>query len=452
MLRTARHIAIDVGTRSIKGTVVDAEKMALGTVRRRPSPGPLEGRPDGFHELDALDVVDTVRQLIAELAADAPGWDGILLCGQMGGLVFASESGEPLSNYISWLDRRTSGAFFEAFTGRIGAEGRERLGNEVRAPLPLPYLCWLAESGGLPRESAFPLTLPDFVAANLTGGVPVIERTGMTGSMDVQTQNWPRDLLDGLGLGGLRLPRVVDFRHVVGHCDTGGTRVPVYAAVGDHQCALAGTLLREGELSINISTGSQVAMVTRTPEIGDYQLRPFFDDSWLRTVTNIPAGRALNALVKLLTELAEATGTEIDDPWSYIFERSDAVEETDIVANLAFFPSPVEGRGSLSGLHEGNLSVGHLFRAVFERMASYYQEFGARLSPERGWERLVFSGGLAQSSALLRRLVCERLRAEHRVTASTEETLIGLLVLARVVSGLDGSVADACNSLRRQAH
>jgi len=34
-----------------------------------------------------------------------------------------------------------------------------------------------------------------------------------------------------------------------------------HTTVGDHQCALAGVLLEEGELSINVSTGSQVAAI-----------------------------------------------------------------------------------------------------------------------------------------------------------------------------------------------
>ena len=76
--------------------------------------------------------------------------------------------------------------------------------------------------------------------------------------------------------------------------------------MGDHQAALAGAFLGERELSLNISTGSQASLFTPTWQPGNYQTRPFFDGRFLNTITHIPAGRALNVLFKLLTELAEA--------------------------------------------------------------------------------------------------------------------------------------------------
>jgi sugar (pentulose or hexulose) kinase len=207
---------------------------------------------------------------------------------------------------------------------------------------------------------------------------------------------------------------------------------------------LAGTGLQAGELSINVSTGSQVAMMTDDVLVGDFQLRPYFDDRYLKTVTNIPAGRALAALVRLLTEIPAAQGVVPDDAWAYAFQQAEALETTDLRTNLAFFPAAVPGPGQLSNLLEGNLTVGHVFRVALTQMAEYYETFATRLAPERSWTRLVFSGGIAQRSALLRRLICDRLGADHRLTASSEDTLLGLMVLARVISGLNTTVQDAC--------
>ena len=68
--------------------------------------------------------------------------------------------------------------------------------------------------------------------------------------------------------------------------------------------AILGALLQRDELSLNISTGSQVSLLKPKVEFGNFQTRPFFDGRFSITITHIPAGRALNALVKLLSELA----------------------------------------------------------------------------------------------------------------------------------------------------
>ena len=104
--------------------------------------------------------------------------------------------------------------------------------------------------------------------------------------------------------------------------------LPLFAPVGDYQCSQAGALLEPGELSVNISTGSAVIQFAEGREFGDFQTRPWFDGRHLKTITHIPGGRALNALVRLLSELAEAQGLKLRDPWDYILEQSGRVAAT----------------------------------------------------------------------------------------------------------------------------
>jgi sugar (pentulose or hexulose) kinase len=81
-------------------------------------------------------------------------------------------------------------------------------------------------------------------------------------------------------------------------------------------------------------------------------------------------------------------------------------------------------------------------------MADNYQACALRLSPATAWRTIVFSGGLAQKLAMLRQLIAARLPGEVRVCSSTEETLLGLLAIAIVVSGRAPSVAAASEVLR----
>jgi hypothetical protein len=218
--------------------------------------------------------------------------------------------------------------------------------------------------------------------------------------------------------------------------------------VGDHQCALAGAFLGPRELSLNIATGSQVSLLTPQLQLGDYQTRPFFDGQFLNTITHIPAGRSLNVLLGLLAELAAAEGLQLGDPWTTIQQAVAGVAGTDLAVDLAFFPGPVGERGAIANIREGNLTLGDLFYAAFSNMADNYHTCALQLAPNRDWQTLVFSGGLAQKLERLREMILARLPGPYRLCTSTEDTLLGLLVLALVVSGRAPTVAAAIETVR----
>jgi sugar (pentulose or hexulose) kinase len=318
------------------------------------------------------------------------------------------------------------------------------LGQEVRPGILLNFLFWLAQERQLPRGEVYPATLLQFVQAHLCGLPPVAEPTDAVGVLNLETGGWHHDVLAALGLEGLRWPALGDFRTVVGLAEVGGRRVPCYAAVGDQQCALVGAGLGADELSLNISTGSQVSRTTAALALGPYQTRPHFDGRFVNTLTHIPAGRALNVLLALVTELGGAA-----DPWPAIHAAAVAAGDTDLNVDLAFFPSPVGQRGAITNIHTDNLTIGHLFRAALRNMADNYQTCARRLSPEQDWQTLVFSGGLAHHLPLLRELVLARLPGPARLSVVTEDTLAGLLALTLVLTGEAATVEAAAESLRK---
>ncbi len=443
-------LALDLGTSFIKGAVLDADTPRIEHVQRIPFPDPIPNQPALLCEIDPYQIINATRDLIARLAPHAPDCEGVVTCGQMQGLVLTDERATPRSNYISWRDQRAlmphpsgAGTYFDAMMSRVTADERRATGSEWRPSLPISALFWLAERGELARD-AIPSALADFVIANLCETTPTIHPTNASvhGVLDLARGDWERDVIARLGLASLQFPQVQRTGAIVGSPTLDGKRVPCYSPVGDQQCALTGARLRERELSINISTGSQVALLVPRLQFGDYQTRPFFDGKYLNIVTHIPAGRALAALIALLTEIPRARGIELD-AWEYIAREAAQIRATDLRVNLAFFASAVGDRGAIRNIREDNLTVGNLFRAAFENMAENYFACAQRLSPERAWERVVFSGGLAQKVDLLRQIIAEKFDAPYRVCPASEDTLFGLLLLARVYSGRAATVAQA---------
>ncbi|MDG2126933.1 MAG: FGGY family carbohydrate kinase [Fuerstiella sp.] len=442
-------IAIDIGTSFTKGAIVDVESMEIRNIYRRTGAVKLAAEDPFYFELSPADVLQGVTDVIGELYSSATDCCGILMCGQMGGLVLCDGDGKARSNYISWLDRRATNippsakvTYFDQLDKEVGDRSRDVLGNEFRPGLPLSFLYYLRETGQLNElRHTVPVTLPDFVAAALCDSRPVMEWTSTAGSLDIVSREFPHDLLRELRLDDLDWPDIVDYRHVVGEYEVNGRSLPVYAPTGDHQCSLAGTLLAQGELSLNVSTGSQVSMLTSSTTMGEYQIRPYFDGLLLKTITNIPAGRALTAIMKLLTEIPGRDNEGTAQAWDYFFQQAEQTTTTDAGVNLAFFPGAIEGPGAFTNLREDNLTVGHIARASLEQMADYYKQRAGQLAPAKDWSQLVFSGGIAQQSSLLRELVADRLQSDYRTATSSEDALYGMMVLGRVIAGLSDSVA-----------
>lgn len=451
-----RLLALDLGTTFIKGAVLDLDQLHLRHIRRQPFPKPLPHLPPLFYEVDPETLVTTVSTLLAELLALAPDAQGLVLCTQMHGLVLCTAQGAARSNVITWQDQRSlaphpagQGTYLAQLLAEIPPEQRQQTGREVQPSRPLCYLYWMAVNGQLPQEAVIPATLADFVIANLAGNTPTIEPTnaGAHGALNLTTMQWHTELLARLGLEHLRWPEIRPFGQPVAELKIEGRILPCYAPVGDHQCAVVGALLAPDELSLNISTGSQVSLITAELALGDYQTRPFFDGRFLNTITGIPAGRALNHLVELLTELAQLQGTPLADPWPTIAQAAAGVASSDLAVNLSFFDSVGGSSGSISNIREDNLTVGHLFYAAFQSMAKNYYQSAQRLAPDQPWQRLVFSGGLAQKIEVLQRLIQQQFTRPTRLCPSTEDTLLGLMALGHVAAGRQPTVSAAIRHL-----
>jgi sugar (pentulose or hexulose) kinase len=452
-----RYLGIDIGSSFIKGAVLDAHALCLTHIERLDAPPLVSGLDPKFRELEPEVIVRCVRQVLERLHAHCPDAAGVLMCSQLHGMVLCDGKGRALTRLITWQDQRAlmpvpgdSVSCFEAIEKLITREEREQLGNERVLGLPLNFLFWLAQRRALPEADVTPAALPYFVAARLCGCEVVSDLThaGGHGALNIRTLDWNRSVIGKLGLGQVNWPPIVPQGAVIGEWWHGRRWLPVFAPVGDYHCSQVGALLEMGELSVNISTGSAVIQVAEGCEMGDFQTRPWFDGRYLKTITHIPAGRALQALVRLCTELASAKGVAPRDPWDYILAEVARVDAGGLEVDPAFYPSTMGHHGAVMNLCEENMTIGHLFHAMFAGMADNYAKCAARIAPKRDWRQLVFSGGVALKNEVLRRLIRERLVDAHRLAPSDEDTLLGLLVLSLAFSGRAASVGEAIECAR----
>jgi len=364
------------------------------------------------------------------------------MCTQMASMVLANEAGEALSNCIGWRDQRTTmprpghpGTWHQAVEERL-AQYRQELGNELPPGSPACFLFWLHEQNLL-SGAAIPLTLANFILCNLCAAKPTVDATNALayGLLDIEKREWHQNAIRELHLENVQWPEIVNDEAVVGSMKIRNHSIPCFAPVGDYQCALVGTMVATRELSLNISTGSQVSRITERLEKGNYQTRPFFEKTFANTLSHLPAGRALNVLVDLVTEIERKRDGSSRDPWEYIKQAAFAAQDTDLDVTTTFFAGPCGDRGSIANIREGNLTVGTLFRSAFNDISRNYYDCALRIWPECSWENLVISGGLGRKLPLLQEMIRDRFQSSIRLCRSEEDALLGLLILGMKFQG-----------------
>lgn len=442
-------IGIDLGGTFMKGAVLDQHSAEMRHLCRRPFPDFIPGG-GGRKEVSPGCLLEAFHGLLENLLNASHDCEGMILTGQMHGMIFCDTSGNPKSNFISWQDSRTSLPFdangrsaFDRLKAMLPDQDWRQLGNEFRAGLPLTQLFLLEQQGHLPQD-AYCASLMDFVISNLCKTAPITDASNAEahGFYNILTGAWDLQLIEHLRLGQIKLPQVKPHFTVAGVFQHKGREIPCYVAIGDQQCALLGSFLEEQEISLNIATGSQVSLISSACETGPYQTRPYFEEKYLKTITHIPAGRALNGLIRLFFE-SETENHQTNEIWHRIQTEASKIASTDLEVDISFFNSRLGNSGFIKNMKESNMSLGHVFFAAFQSMAKNYHDCAAIISPEKNWKKMVFSGGLVSKSPLLQSMLEDRFQnLPYRSNDHHEDVLQGLMVCAVKICQ-QGTVGEA---------
>jgi sugar (pentulose or hexulose) kinase len=452
-------IGIDLGGTFIKSAILDVDSIQIKHARRHPFPD-FEPGPAYERVVSPEKILSAFHALLDEMLLLEPTCEGLLLSGQMHGMIFCDAQGTPKSQFITWQDHRatlpfdsTGKSVFDHLKETLFDWDWRILGNELRPGIPLTQLFFLKHQNALP-ENLYCASIMDFVIANLCKTPPVTDSTNAEahGLYNVVNGAWDFQLIQKLNFDKINCPEIKPHFTVIGTFARQKHEIPCYVASGDQQCALLGSFLKERELSLNIATGSQASLLSDSCELGDYQTRPYFEGKYLKTITHIPAGRALNALVRLFTEIP-APQTTLDAVWEYIQKEVSKLPTADLDVKVTFFSGPLGDHGYISNMRESNMTLGNVFFAAFNNMADNYHQCALRLSPGQGWDRIIFSGGLVSKIPALQKIIVQKFdNVSWKINEQQEDVLLGLLVIAvkiRNQESLLESQKTVRNSVRR---
>ncbi|MFI8291635.1 FGGY family carbohydrate kinase [Streptomyces sp. NPDC085614] len=431
---TGPVLAVDQGTSGTKAIVVCPERGVIGSGSAPVRPRYL---PGGLVEVDPRELLDSV--IAAGRAALAEAGTPVAAVGlaNQGETVLAWDpaTGEPLTDALVWQDRRAA-----ELCAELAAHGdslRQWTGLPLDPYFAAPKMAWIRRH----RTGAGVVTTSDaWLVHRLTGGFVTDAATaGRTGLLDLDTVSWSADALDVYGLGGERLPTVVDADTRVGTTTAFGPPLPLTGLLVDQQAALlAQSVTEPGAAKCTYGTGAfLLAQTGRSPRRGDTGLVSCVAWRLAGRTSYCLDGQVYTAAsaVRWLTDLGVISGAEELDGVGGSVPDTGGVTFVPALAGLAAPWWRGDVRGSLTGLGLDTTGA-HLVRALCEGIAAQVAELADAAASDLGspLTALRVDGGLTRS-ALLMQTQADLLQLPVEVSALPDATALGAAAVARL--GLD---------------
>ena len=453
-----KYIGIDLGSSFIKAVLIDIDKARIIDQSNEPAPRKIQNPNKLVFEIPALKLVNIVKSLIDHYTRQYPDITGIVISSQMHGFIYSAEGREDV--YISWQDMRclvripgTAQTYLDFLTSKISPSQMENTGVYLKPSLAICNLyTLLRENKDISRKGTL-YSLGSYIIYSLCGNNFVhIQNAAPMGIADVKNGSINHELLRKLDLDEIELPKITDGDYVVcGDYQSNGCRIQIFPDYGDMQMAIAGCNVGTGDVIVNTSTGSQVMRFAQSFVPGEYEIRPFFDHSYLYTISNMPAGRNLAVLIDFFREIVkDLTGEDVNVQkiWE-IIHAGHQEPDADLRVKPDFYKNPYfPNGGSITGITQNNLHISTLFAASIDDMAHTYWKFIQKLGEEeKNIKRIICAGGVNWRTPELCKAIGNVSGKPWVLSPVKNEAVLGLLRIALICSEKYASLAECVENI-----
>ena len=147
------YLGIDIGGSFCKAIVIDQDNNIFQTERKR-MPNPIKTKNSKLIEYNINEIINLVFDLIKSIKTVLiKKIDGIGVTGQMHGVLLLDQSKEPLTNFVSWQDQRTTELMTANQTTYLNYlsdslyKYRSVTGTDLRSGMMGPLLFWFQQKG-----------------------------------------------------------------------------------------------------------------------------------------------------------------------------------------------------------------------------------------------------------------------------------------------------------------
>ncbi len=429
-------LVIDVGTSSVRGSIVAPDATVTAIHRRTVLPATPAL---GFVELDAGAVARAVLDVAVAALADAGPVDGVGITNQRSTtIVWDRGTGDPVGPGIGWQDQRTV----------MMCLALQNQGLRLSPSSSATKLAYLLDTydPDRTRDLCFG-TVDTWVAWTLSAGtlhVTDLSNAGVTGLMRMDGAGWDEAVLDILRIPLAVMPEIVDSSAVIGEARTLPGAPPVAGLAGDQQASLIGQgCTRPGLAKMTFGTGGMLDLCLGQDRPGFEQRGPngtFPIVGWRRQgrvnwgieAFMLTAGQAVEWLRDDLGIIDDAAETEA------LAAACDTTGGVWFVPALLGMATPAwdfGARGTLLGI-TGGTGRAEVVRAVLEGVAHRGADLLEAGEADGGCHipTLRVDGGMSANRVFIQALAdaCQR---PVEVSPVLEATTLGAAFLAGMAVG-----------------
>ena len=453
------YMGIDVGTSGCKAAIIDCHGVVCAKSSRTYT---LLSPQVGWLELNPATLLEQVKQCILELYPFTKDVTGIATCSIGESMVILDEHDAPVTNCISYLDRRLT-ATEDAFTRSIAPD---QLYDVTYLPVSEMYsarqLLWYQQNQPevLARAKQI-LPVCNYIDYVLTGEAAIdYTQASRTMLFDARTHSWSEEFARILGINLRLFPKPSRCGTLVGKirpkvaAELGlNPNASVYLGGHDQPISTLGSgAFKRGE--IMMGQGSTESMnYLLTPSSNDLELfkkdrvclEPFIDEElFIVTLGQLCYGTSIRwfarAMEQDLLQRSQAEGFNI-------YARLDELCAPE--TNVIFLPylSPVnfqisQAVGSFIGFHSEN-SRAELYRALLEGLCLESRRVKQILNDRNcRFDSVVANGGCTKSD-LLMQIKADIMDCNIVTLEGREAGIMGLALLSAVSSGGYKDYAEA---------
>ena len=258
-------IAYDFGTSSVKSLIVRRDGAPVASSA---SAYPIYEPKKSYVEQDPKEYWDAVceatKAVLRESLIDKDQVAAIAFSTQALGIIPMSKDREILYRNISWIDGRAEeeASFINDAIG-IDIFG----GKDV-----IPKLLWLKNNEpGIWEKTEYILHVNGYLQYKATGNITSEISGAANYGLDLETLEWPKELLDGIGVGTDKFPPLVKSTDMTGNLTEAAaaemgltTAVQVFGGCDDVQAAAMGSGTNsEGDAHIYLGSSAWLCYATK---------------------------------------------------------------------------------------------------------------------------------------------------------------------------------------------
>ncbi|GGH79997.1 sugar (pentulose or hexulose) kinase [Pullulanibacillus pueri] len=435
-------LGIDIGSTFIKWAVMDLEEGKISKVSQIKSTDNISTE-NGNYEVDLKEILKSVNSIIDKCLYDYQGnINGIIFSTQMHGFAITDETGKPVTNYISWQDERCLRkmaakdiSYLDHLSTFITKEELSNTGIDLKPSLALSNLYTMIEEGFEIRDSDHFCTLGSAIIFNLTGhNVCHLTNAAATGLADITRRIWKKDLLEKIKCKNLHMPTIVSNIDICGYYNYKDYQIPIYPDIGDQQASIFGSKVQDNHLNINIGTAGQISIITEKFTRNAGELRPYFGNRYLNTISGMPSGRNLDVIINFLRNIgSELFGKKVtnDFIWEKLLNKK-LSKTGSLKVDTDFFNVKNVGSGSISRITKDNLVLENLLAATYDDFGEKYKHsYDKLVNQSKQIDKIIFSGGVAKKNGYLSKIISDFIGLKFEISTTSHEVFAGLLELIR---------------------